>query len=83
MARRTFLRSGRLEALSEVLRDLAELIGAAMADDRLNVTPMLSRKQARPTATLRPASELTTTPSLTPRAPATRRLVADAEASAR
>ena len=56
----------------------ATLTGTAMADDRLNVTPTLYRELARATAAVRPASELTTTPSLTPRAPATRRVVADA-----
>ncbi|MCJ2127530.1 hypothetical protein [Methylobacterium sp. E-045] len=61
----------------------ATLTGTAMAEDRINITPTLYREQARATASVRPASELTTTPSLTPRAPATRRLVADAEASAR
>lgn len=60
----------------------ATLTGTAMAEDRVNITPTLYREQARVTASVRPASELTTTPSLTPRAPATRRLVADADASA-
>ena len=46
------------------------LAGTAMADERINITPTLYRKQARVTAAVRPASELTTTPSLTPRAPA-------------
>ena len=56
----------------------ATLTGTAMADDRLNVTPTLYREQARATASVRPASELTTTPSLTPRAASTRRVVAEA-----
>ncbi|KAB1079753.1 hypothetical protein [Methylobacterium soli] len=54
------------------------LAGTALADDRLNLTPPLYREQARATATLRPASELTTTPSVTARAPTTRRVVAEA-----
>jgi len=53
------------------------LTGAAAADERINVTPTLYRDQARVTAAVRPASELTTTPSLTPRAPATRRIIAE------
>ncbi|GJD40089.1 hypothetical protein [Methylobacterium bullatum] len=60
----------------------ATLVGTAIANERINVTPTLYREQARVTASVRPASELTTTPSLTPRAPANRRLVADADASA-
>ncbi|WP_336491594.1 hypothetical protein [Methylobacterium nigriterrae] len=56
----------------------AILAGTAMADDRLNVTPTLYREQARATAAVRPASELTTTPALTARAPTTRRVVAEA-----
>jgi len=53
------------------------LTGAAAADERINVTPTLYRDWARVTAAVRPASELTTTPSLTPRAPATRRIIAE------
>ena len=49
-----------------------------MADDRINLTPPLYREQARATAALRPASELTTTPSVTARAPEARRVVAEA-----
>ena len=59
---------------------LVTLAGTAMADERIVVTPTLYREQARATATVRPASELTTTPALTPRAPAARRIVADASA---
>ena len=60
------------------------LAGAVRADERSYVTPPLYRAQARVTATVRPASELTTTPSLTPGAPETRRIVAEAsETSAR
>lgn len=56
------------------------LMGTAMADDRINITPTLYREQARATAAVRPASELTTTPSLTLRAPTARRVVAEAAA---
>lgn len=59
---------------------LVTLAGTAMADERIVVTPTLYREQARATAAVRPASELTTTPALTPRAPAARRIVADASA---
>lgn len=44
---------------------LATLSGAAIADERTNLTPPLYRDQARATASVRPVSELTTTPSLT------------------
>ncbi|KQP73700.1 MULTISPECIES: hypothetical protein [unclassified Methylobacterium] len=69
-----------------VLSALASLtlITTALADDRTYLTPPLYREQARATATVRPASELITTPFITPRAPATRQLVAKtAEASVR
>nr|USU32442.1 hypothetical protein NG677_01585 [Methylobacterium sp. OTU13CASTA1] len=72
MTVRTFV----LAALASVT-----LAGTAMADERINITPTLYREQARVTAAVRPASELTTTPSLTQRAPAVRRVVADASAS--
>ena len=54
--------------------------GSALADDRINLTPTLYRDQARATASVRPASELTTTPRLVPAAPANRRVVAEATA---
>ena len=56
----------------------ATLTGAVQAGERTYLTPPLYREQARVTATLRPASELTTTPSVTPRAAPTRRVVAEA-----
>ena len=60
------------------------LMNTATADDRTFLTPPLYRDQARTTAAARPASELTTTPSLTPRAPAIRRSIAEtAHASVR
>ena len=55
----------------------ATLVGTATADERITITPTLYREPARTTAAVRPASELTTTPSLTSRAPATRRIVAE------
>jgi len=54
------------------------LTAAATAGERIDVTPTLYRDLARVTAAVRPASELTTTPSLTPRAPAPRRIVTEA-----
>ena len=51
---------------------------AASADDRVHLTPPLYREQARATAAVRPASELTTTPRLSPAAAANPRIVADA-----
>lgn len=54
------------------------LTGTAMAEDVINLTPPLYREQARATASVRLPSELTTTPSVTARAPETRRTVAEA-----
>ncbi len=56
------------------------IVGAATADERINLTPTLYREQARATAAVRPASELTTTPRLVPAARATPRTVAEATA---
>ena len=56
----------------------ATLAGAASADDRIHVTPPLYREQARTTAAVHPASELTTTPSVVPPAAASRPVVAEA-----
>lgn len=56
----------------------ATMAGSAMADERINLTPTLYRDQARATAAVRPASELTTTPRLVPAAPAAPRIVAEA-----
>ncbi|WP_336491059.1 hypothetical protein [Methylobacterium nigriterrae] len=53
----------------------------AMAGDAIHLTPTLYREQARVTAAVRQASELTTTPSLTARAPAAPRVVAEAAAT--
>jgi hypothetical protein len=66
-------RSLVLSALATVI-----LAGSASADDRIHVTPPLYREQARTTAAVRPASELTTTPSPVPPAPASRPVVAQA-----
>ncbi len=51
--------------------------GPALADDRITITPTLYRDQARITAAVRPATELTTTPRLVPAAPAKARVVAE------
>lgn len=56
----------------------ATLAGPALAQDRISLTPTLYRDQARATATVRPASELTTTPRLVPAAPVKSRVVAEA-----
>lgn len=53
------------------------LAGPALADDRITITPTLYRDQARATAAVRPATELTTTPRLVPAAPAKSRVVAE------
>jgi hypothetical protein len=56
-------------------------VSSASAGERIDFTPPLYREQARLTATVRPASEITTTPSLVRTSPeAPRRLV---EATAR
>lgn len=57
---------------------ISTLASGASADDRTFLTPPLYRDQARVTATVRPASELTTTPSVTSRVPDGRRVVAEA-----
>lgn len=61
----------------------AATAGTTMAEDRINLTPPLYREQARVTAAVRPASELTTTPTPTAAAPAARRVVAEAGALTR
>lgn len=55
------IRTFALAGLASIL-----FVGSAMAEDRIDLTPPLYRDQARATASVRPASELTTTPSLTP-----------------
>ncbi|MGX5776927.1 hypothetical protein [Methylorubrum zatmanii] len=52
--------------------------GSAIADERIHLTPPLFREQARVTAAVRPASELTTTPQLTVAALPNRKVVAEA-----
>lgn len=42
------------------------MIGTALADERVNLTPPLYREQARVTATVHSASEMTTTPRVVP-----------------
>lgn len=58
----------------------ATIVGSATAGERVDVTPTLYREQARATASVRPASELTTTPRLVPAAPASPRVIAEATA---
>ena len=53
----------------------ASLIGSALAEEVINLTPPLYREQARATSVERPATELTTTPRLVPAAQAATRLV--------
>lgn len=57
---------------------LAIPAGAVMADELVFVTPPLYREQARTTAAVRPASELTTTPSLVRANRENSRIVAEA-----
>jgi hypothetical protein len=44
------------------------MIGTALANERIDITPPLYRAQARTTAAVHPASELTTTPRVVPAA---------------
>lgn len=69
-----------MTARSIILAALATstLAGSAMAEDRTFLTPPLYREQARATATVRPAAELTTIPNAISRAPEARRVVAEA-----
>lgn len=55
----------------------ATATGTVMADEAIFLTPPLYREQARTTAAVRPASELTTTPSLTPAARKNARIAAE------
>lgn len=70
-----------MQLLSLVTLASVTMANSAMADESIHVTPPLFREQARATASVRPASELTTTPHLTPVAPAGRKFVADAAAA--
>ena len=54
------------------------MVGPARADEAIHLTPPLYREQARATASVRPASELATTPRPVPTAPASPRIVATA-----
>jgi hypothetical protein len=59
-----------LQLLALVALASTATVGVALADDRINLTPPLFREQARSTAAVRPASELTTTLRPVPAAPA-------------
>lgn len=54
--------------------------GSATAGERIDFTPPLYREQARPTAAIRPASEMTTTPSLVRVSPQAQRRIVEATA---
>lgn len=64
-----------------VLASATFVAETAVAGDVINLTPTLYREQARATASTRPASELRTIPSLTPRAPTAPRVVAEVAAA--
>ncbi|MCJ2121143.1 hypothetical protein [Methylobacterium sp. J-077] len=51
------------------------MIGSALADEAITLTPPLYREQARGTSAARPATELATTPRLVPAAPTATRVV--------
>ncbi|MHC2107489.1 hypothetical protein [Methylobacterium sp. CM6246] len=65
---------------SLILAALASIpmIGSALADEAINLTPPLYREQARVISTTRPATELATTPRLVPAAQTTRVVTATA-----
>lgn len=67
-------RSLILAALASVLASVP-MIGSALADEAINLTPPLYREQARVISTTRPATELATTPRLVPAAPTTTRVI--------
>ncbi|MCP1539539.1 hypothetical protein [Methylorubrum extorquens] len=74
----------KMQLLSLAALASVTVASSAMADESIHLTPPLFREQARVTASVRPASELTTTPHITAVAPASRKIVADAAvASAR
>jgi len=58
----------------------ATTVGSAAAGEHVDVTPTLYREQARATASVRPASELTTTPRLVPASSASSQVIAEATA---
>lgn len=64
-----------------VLTSATFVAETAVASDVIHLTPTLYREQARATAATRPTSELTTTPSLTPRATTASRVVAEVAAT--
>ena len=70
-----------MQLLSLVALASVAVANSAVADESINLTPPLFREQARATASVRPASELTTTPHITVAAPANRKIVADATAA--
>jgi hypothetical protein len=55
------------------------MIGSALASEAVSITPPLYREQARTTAAVHPASELTTTPRLVPAAEQSRTVAKVAE----
>ncbi|MBE7203579.1 MAG: hypothetical protein INR70_38085 [Parafilimonas terrae] len=67
-----------LRTVAFIALTAGSMVGSARADEAIHLTPPLYREQARATATVRPASELATTPRLVPNAPASRRIVATA-----
>ncbi|ACS42753.1 MULTISPECIES: hypothetical protein [Methylorubrum] len=70
-----------MQLLSLVALASVAVANSAVADESIHLTPPLFREQARATASVRPASELTTTPHITVAAPANRKIVADATAA--
>ncbi|MCJ2058468.1 hypothetical protein MKL09_18175 [Methylobacterium sp. J-048] len=51
------------------------MVGPALADEAVNLTPPLYREQARATSAARPVTELATTPRLVPAVPTASRVV--------
>lgn len=69
-----------VRAVSFAALAIVSAIGSAIAGDRIDFTPPLYREQARPTAAVRPATEITTTPSLVRTASETPRRIVEATA---
>ncbi|WP_449410392.1 hypothetical protein [Methylobacterium komagatae] len=59
---------------------VAPSLNSAYADERIDITPPLYRVEARETAHIRPAADLTTTPTLVPAALEAPRRVVEATA---
>ena len=69
-----------LRTLTLAMLAVVPALGSVRADERIDLTPPLYREQVRPTVAVRPASEITTTPSLVRPSPAASRRTVEATA---